>query len=102
MNISILHKRQFHVAHLPHFTACYDIQAPSSAVPQAEGSKEEFVQLMKKSLMAEQLFAEGVGPNQKIEADDGGKGLGRTGLVWFRGLCLCVRAGALHDGLRRA
>jgi hypothetical protein len=31
------------------------------------GSKDEFVQLMKKSLMAEQLFAEGVGPNQKIE-----------------------------------
>lgn len=31
------------------------------------GSKEEFVQLMKKSLMAEQLYAEGVGPSQKIE-----------------------------------
>ena len=31
------------------------------------GSKEEFVQLMKKSLMAEQLYAEGVGPNQKID-----------------------------------
>ena len=32
-----------------------------------ECSKEEFVQLMKKSLMAEQLYAEGVGPSQKIE-----------------------------------
>ena len=31
------------------------------------GSQEEFVQLMKKSLMAEQLYAEGVGPSQKIE-----------------------------------
>ena len=36
----------------------------------ASGSKEEFVQLMHKSLMAEQLFAEGVGPNQKIEEID--------------------------------
>ena len=31
------------------------------------GSKDEFVQLMKKSLMAEQLFADGVGPTQTIE-----------------------------------
>lgn len=41
--------------------------SPPSRANECKGTKEEFVQLMKKSLMAEQLFAEGVGPSQKID-----------------------------------